>query len=130
MSDFHLPHSNLTHRKLLHATAHTQVWALNGALFFWAVDLLEQTTQNLPEKTLVLETSGLIYIDSSGADALHSLLSRCEQQQVQLILCGLNPQPLDILERTGLLVRLTPEHVVMDWQLALDVRQIVSHHSV
>ncbi len=122
--------SNLTHRKLLHATAHTQVWALNGALFFWAVDLLEQTTQNLPVKTLVLETSGLIYIDSSGADALHSLLSRCEQQQVQLILCGLNPQPLDILERTGLLVRLTPEHVVMDWQLALDVRQIVSHHSV
>ena len=113
--------SNLTHRKLLHATARTQVWALNGALFFGAVDLLEQTAQDLPKKTLVLELSGLIYIDSSGADALHSLLSRCEQQQVQLILCGLNPQPLDILERTGLLVRLKDHPIVSDWQTAIRV---------
>lgn len=116
--------SSLTQRKLLHASAHTQVWAFDGALFFGAVDLIEQTSHDLPEKTLVLELSGLIYIDSSGADALLGLLQNCEQRGVQLMLCGLNPQPLDILGRTGLLARLKPGGVVADWQTAIDSKQV------
>ena len=110
--------SSLTQRKLLHATAHTQVWAFDGALFFGAVDLIEQTSHDLPEKTLVLDLSGLIYIDSSGADGLHGLLDACEHKHVELKLCALNPQPLDILGRTGLLARLKPGGVVADWQTA------------
>ena len=110
--------SSLTQRKLLHATAHTQVWAFDGALFFGAVDLIEQTSHDLPEKTLVLDLGGLIYIDSSGADGLHGLLDACEHKHVELKLCALNPQPLDILGRTGLLARLKPGGVVADWQTA------------
>jgi SulP family sulfate permease len=111
--------SSLTQRKLLHATAHTQVWAFDGALFFGAVDLIEQTSHDLPEKTLVLDLGGLIYIDSSGADGLHGLLDACEHKHVELKLCALNPQPLDILGRTGLLARLKPGGVVADWQTAV-----------
>ena len=115
--------SSLTQRKLLHATAHTQVWAFDGALFFGAVDLIEQTSHDLPEKTLVLDLGGLIYIDSSGADGLHGLLDACEHKHVELKLCALNPQPLDILGRTGLLARLKPGGVVADWQTAIDSNQ-------
>ena len=115
--------SSLTQRKLLHATAHTQVWAFDGALFFGAVDLIEQTSHDLPEKTLVLDLGGLIYIDSSGADGLHGLLDACELKHVELKLCALNPQPLDILGRTGLLARLKPGGVVVDWQTAIDSNQ-------
>ncbi len=111
--------SSLTQRKLLHATAHTQVWAFDGALFFGAVDLIEQTSHDLPEKTLVLDLGGLIYIDSSGADGLHGLLDACELKHVELKLCALNPQPLDIMGRTGLLARLKPGGVVADWQTAV-----------
>ena len=110
--------SSLTQRKLLHATVQTQVWAFDGALFFGAVDLIEQTSHDLPEKTLVLDLGGLIYIDSSGADGLHGLLDACEHKHVELKLCALNPQPLDILGRTGLLARLKPGGVVADWQTA------------
>ena len=113
--------SSLTQRKLLHASAHTQVWAFDGALFFGAVDLIEQTSHDLPEKTLVLELSGLIYIDSSGADALLGLLQNCEQRGVQLMLCGLNPQPLDILQRIGLLEHPNVHSHVSDWQTAVRV---------
>ena len=115
--------SSLTQRKLLHATAHTQVWAFDGALFFGAVDLIEQTSHDLPEKKLVLDLGGLIYIDSSGADGLHGLLDACEHKHVELKLCALNPQPLDILGRTGLLARLKPGGVVADWQTAIDSNQ-------
>ena len=113
--------SSLTNRELLHRTANTQVWALNGALFFGAVALLELIANDLPDHTLVLDTQGLIYVDSSGADALRNLLLTCEQQQIQLMLCGLNPQPLDILQRTGLLVRLEAHNILSDWQTAVRV---------
>lgn len=113
--------SSLTNRQLLHRTANTQVWALNGALFFGAVALLELIANDLPDHTLVLDTQGLIYVDSSGADALRNLLLTCEQQQIQLMLCGLNPQPLDILQRTGLLVRLKAHNILSDWQTAVRV---------
>ena len=113
--------SSLTNRQLLHRTANTQVWALNGALFFGAVALLELIANDLPDHTLVLDTQGLIYVDSSGADALRNLLLTCEQQQIQLMLCGLNPQPLDILRRTGLLVRLKAHNILSDWQTAVRV---------
>ena len=113
--------SSLTNRQLLHRTANTQVWALNGALFFGAVALLELIANDLPDNTLVLELGGLIYIDSSGADALQSLQQTCEKQDVQLMLCGLNAQPLDILQRTGLLARMKTPNTVSDWQTAVRV---------
>jgi SulP family sulfate permease len=104
--------SQLTQRKLLHTSAQTQVWLIDGALFFGAVDLLELIASDLPDNTLVLELGGLIYIDSSGADAMQSLLQTCEHRGVQLMLCGLNAQPLDILQRTGLLARLKTPNAV------------------
>jgi SulP family sulfate permease len=113
--------SHLTQRKLLQSSAHTRVWAIDGALFFGAVDLLTLIASDLPENELVLDLSGLIYIDSSGADALQNLLQTCERRGVQLILCGLNPQPLDILKRTGLLERLNVHPDVSDWQTAARV---------
>jgi SulP family sulfate permease len=113
--------SSLTQRQLLEKTSHTQVWSVKGALFFGAVNLLELIASDLPDQTLVLELSGLIYIDSSGADALQHLMQTCEQQGVQLILSGLNPQPLDILQRTGLLDRLKAHNSVSDGQTAVRV---------
>ena len=74
-----------------------------GALFFGAVKMVEAIEDELPQKAVVLDLKNLIYIDSSGADALVALAKICQKRQVKLILCGLNHQPLDIASRTGLL---------------------------
>ena len=74
-----------------------------GALFFGAVKMVEAIEDELPQKAVVLDLKNLIYIDSSGADALVALAQVCQKKQVKLILCGLNHQPLDIAIRTGLL---------------------------
>jgi len=74
-----------------------------GALFFGAVKMVEAIEDELPQKAVVLDLKNLIYIDSSGADALVALAKVCQKRQVKLILCGLNHQPLDIAIRTGLL---------------------------
>jgi SulP family sulfate permease len=78
-------------------------YRLNGALFFAAVALVEEIEDKLPSKAVVLDLSSLIYIDSSGADALQALARTCAKKQVRLILCAISHQPQDILKRCGLL---------------------------
>ena len=94
-------------------------YRLNCALFFAAVALVEEIEDKLPTKAVVLDMSSLIYIDSSGADALQALARTCQKKQVRLIVCGVSHQPLDILKRCGLLA--TPNlEIASDWADAME----------
>jgi SulP family sulfate permease len=90
-----------------------------GALFFGAVKLVEAIEDDLPQKAVILDLKNLIYIDSSGADALVALAQVCQKRRVHLILCGLNHQPLDIAKRTGL-QDLVGHNFKPDWASALE----------
>ncbi len=83
-----------------------QAWRLHGALFFGAVKLVEELEDHVQTPVLVLDLKNVIYIDSSGADALRHLADTCRKKQVQLIVCGLSHQPLDIARRSGLVEQL------------------------
>ena len=65
--------------------------------------LIEDLQDHLTGKSLVLDLKNLIYIDSSGADALNDLARACRKNGVQLMVCGLTHQPLDICQRCGFL---------------------------
>ena len=93
-----------------------QVLCLQGALFFGAVNLIEQRIDDLPSQRLVLDCAGLIYVDSSGAEALGQLFEACQQQGVLFQLADLRGQPLDILQRCGLLVDIGEENCLNDAQ--------------
>lgn len=94
--------------------AEVQAHRLYGALFFGAVKLVEAMQDQLPSHALVLDLKNLIYIDSSGADALLALARACHKKQVRLILCGLGHQPLDIAQRSGLLAWVPPADLAAD----------------
>lgn len=85
---------------------HIQAWRLYGALFFGAVKLVEAIEDQLHKPVLVLDLKNLIYVDSSGADALMNLIHTCRKKQIHLIVCGLMHQPLDIARRSGLIEHL------------------------
>ena len=112
--------SNLTRSELvdpMHPALQGRVhqiraYRLYGALFFGAVKLVEAMEDNLPERALVLDLKNLIYVDSSGADALLALARTCRARQVTLVLCGLSHQPRDIALRSGLLESVSLEHCV------------------
>jgi len=92
-------------------------WAgyrLHGALFFGAVQLVEDLQANLPGERLVLDMSSVIYVDSSGADALLDLTRSCRREGVLLLVCGLRLQPHDIARRCGLLDLLGEDQVLAD----------------
>jgi sulfate permease, SulP family len=83
-----------------------QAWRLYGALFFGAVKLIESIEDQISTPTLVLDLKNVIYIDSSGADAMMNLIETCRKKQVHLIVCGLAHQPLDMARRSGLVEHL------------------------
>jgi SulP family sulfate permease len=87
---------------------------LYGALFFGAVKLVEAIEESLPAQAVVLDLKNLIYVDSSGADALLALARSCKKKQVRLIVCGLGHQPLDMAQRSGLLHALPDTDLVPD----------------
>jgi len=94
------------HPSLAGHEASVQAWRLYGALFFGAVKLIEEIEDKLNTPVLVLDLKNVIYVDSSGADALMNLIHTCRKKQVQLIVCGLLHQPLDIARRSGLIEHL------------------------
>jgi SulP family sulfate permease len=100
------------------AAPNVLAYRLNGALFFAAVTLVEDIEDKLPSKAVVLDLSSLIYIDSSGADALQGLARTCAKKQVRLIMCAVSHQPLDILKRCGLLAAPSVE-LAADWADAM-----------
>jgi SulP family sulfate permease len=107
-----------------------QAHRLYGALFFGAVKLVEDLQDRLPERVLVIDLKNLIYVDSSGADALLALARTCRQRQVALVLCGLTHQPRDIAARTGLLDLVTPAHCVDDLTAGLAAARRVCGQAV
>ena len=104
---------------LFNQQGQVRAYRFYGALFFGAVKMVEAIEDELPQKALVLDLKNLIYIDSSGADALMALAQICQKKHVKLMLCGLKHQPLDIAKRTGLL-DLVGQHVWPDWNSALE----------
>jgi len=115
--------SNLTRSESVNATQYpvlsglaseVQAHRLYGALFFGAVKLIEAIEENLPSRAVVLDLKNLIYIDSSGVDALLSLARACRKKHVRLIVCGLEHQPLDIAKRSGLVQALDDHHMAQD----------------
>jgi SulP family sulfate permease len=83
-----------------------QAWRVYGALFFGAVQLIEDIEDKIGPRILVVDLKNVIYIDSSGADALMNLIDTCRKKEVHLIVCGLQHQPLDIARRSGLMEHL------------------------
>jgi SulP family sulfate permease len=76
-------------------------YRLYGALFFGAVRLIENLQDALPDKVLVLDLKNVMYVDSSGMDALNGLAQACQKNHTRLLVCGLTHQPLDMARRCG-----------------------------
>jgi SulP family sulfate permease len=103
-----------SHPELAGHETKVQAHRLYGALFFGAVKLVEEIEEHLPEQTLVLDLKNLIYIDTSGADSLMALARSCRKKEVRLILCGVDHQPLDMMQRCGLLAQLPTQDLLPD----------------
>lgn len=104
-------------------------YSIFGALFFGAVDKLEGLieTQAMPQQALILELHQLIKLDATGLDVLENIRRTLHKKGSQLILCGANQQPLDLMRRSGFLDRLGTQNCLENLSAALARSATLAH---
>ena len=96
-------------------------YRIYGAIFFGAVKLLEKIEENLPTKTLLLDLKNVIYVDTSGMDTIMELAHLCKIRNIQLVICGLDHQPLEMAERSGFIKMLPKDCFCPDLYSGIEI---------
>jgi len=98
-----------------------RVCRLYGSLFFGAVAKLEAIGEKLPPGTraVLLEMHQLVSMDTSGLEALKQLHRALERQDIRLVLCALNEQPLALVRQGQLDALLGEDNLWPDLPSAL-----------
>jgi SulP family sulfate permease len=85
---------------------------LTGPLFFAAVDSLNTAMHDLsPTHTLILSMRGVPLLDICGVHALVKLSDRLEQKGCTIMLAGVQPQVMKMMERAGLPERIGQHNI-------------------
>jgi SulP family sulfate permease len=111
--------SSLTRFEIVLDTPQVKAQRLYGSLFFGAVQLVEQLEHALPEKALILDFKNLIYLDTSGTDALKHLIKTCNKRGVKFIVCGLMHQPLEMVKRASLMMLFSEKNLYDNIEAAI-----------
>jgi SulP family sulfate permease len=103
-------------RKPLSECPQLKIIRMDGSLFFGAVDHFLQELRNItkhsPEQAhILLEGSGINFIDVAGCEALAGEAHRLYMSGRRLYLCSLKGEVLDVLKRGGFLERIGEENV-------------------
>jgi len=82
-----------------------EVYDINGPFFFGAAYKLREVLDQIgkPPKTLVLNLTNVMAMDSTGMHSLEELRKRCVRDGTRLILVGVHAQPLTAMTRARLL---------------------------
>jgi len=89
---------------------------LEGSLYFGAADELEACLRQVAQKqprVVILRLKRAHHIDATVAERLRSLAAELSHRGITLLLCGLRPEVLDMLQRTGLAEALGEENLFL-----------------
>lgn len=92
-----------------------EVFQIKGPFFFGVAGRLHSVLDQLerPPKVFILRLRHVPLIDASGVAALEAFIGRCQQQGTEVILCGVQPQPREVLSR-------------MDWSRGADIPMVAN----
>ena len=98
-----------------------QLYAIDGPFFFGAADKFREAigqVSNAP-RVLILVMRRVPAIDSTGINALRNVIGRFQKDGTRVILVGPRTQPLEAMDRAGLLGAIGKENVVPDLDAAI-----------
>ncbi len=107
-----------------------EAWRLFGSLFFGSVGKLEALADPARPQpdVVVLEMHQVINLDTTGLDALETLLERLHAQGGTLVIAEPNAQPLSLMTRAGFVGRMGAHNLFEDLDVAL--RSLRARHAV
>lgn len=118
VNELHIQNEN--EREILQM--HIKAYTINGPLFFGAADALLNGIENLQNwtKVLILRLGHVPALDVTGLQALIRIEQKCRKNKVTLLLCRVQPQPLQVLIRSGFQDALGAEAFCNDLDTAYD----------
>ncbi len=105
----------------IHAPPDVEVYAINGSFSFGAAEKLMEVEQALfkAPRALVLDMSGVFYMDATGLKTLRDIRQRCQSRGTRLMLAGVQHQPLAVLHKAKKLDKIGRENFKPSLQKAL-----------
>ena len=90
-----------------------QVYEINGPFFFGAAGAFSHTVGQIAEmpRVLIVRLRHVPALDATGLQALRRLVQRAKEHRTLVVLSELQAQPLEALQRSGLLKELGPDNV-------------------
>ncbi|WP_373230576.1 SulP family inorganic anion transporter [Cohnella sp.] len=88
-----------------HDCPQISMYTIEGPLFFGAANMFEKSimdTIHLRPKILLLRMGKVPFMDTTGESNLASLVKHFEKFGGMVLMSGIQPQPLEVLKRTGL----------------------------
>lgn len=99
------------------------VYHINGPLFFGAADRFFEALLQVDRdiRAVVLRMKDVPVMDVTGASAMRSLVDRLGRRDILVLVSKLQEQPREVLERTGILERITRhgDHLFDDTEEAI-----------
>lgn len=101
--------------------AGVEVFQITGPFFFGVASNLVDTLQAMGQtpKVLILRMRLVPYLDATGEGALESVIKICGENGTQIILSGVQPQPLQMLQNAHIEEGGTHVSFVSDYEAAL-----------
>ena len=99
-----------------------EVYEAEGALFFGIAAMLRDNLSfgKNPPKVIIFRMRHVLVLDASGTRALRDLRNRCIRMGTAFIIEGVHSQPLDALDKAGLLKEFGDENVAPTLDFALN----------
>jgi SulP family sulfate permease len=106
-----------------------EVFQITGPFFFGVASNLVDTLKSMGQipKVLILRMRLVPYLDATGESALESVIKQCGDNGTQIILSGLQPQPLQMLKNAHIEEGKTPVLFAHDYEAALKIAREICH---
>lgn len=90
-----------------------EVYEIKGPFFFGAAEKFKEAMRTVEKapKIRIIRMRHVPAIDSSGLKLLEDLFNSSKKNKIDFIISGINPQPLDALEKSGLLNKIGKTNV-------------------
>jgi len=89
-----------------------EVYSLSGSFSFGAAEKLMRVEQSLfkAPRALVLDMTGVFYMDATGLKTVRDIRERCQARGTRLMLAGVQPQPLAVLQKAKKVEKIGPHN--------------------
>ena len=103
-----------------------EVFRINGPFFFGVAGELLDTLRRVGRRprAVILRMRLVPFLDASGLAAVEELVKQAEMSGARVILSGVRPQPLDMLERAGLGPRAGKIEYAADYPAAISLAEV------